>query len=444
MIRICSNKLGILLIALVSLLLPAWPAFAQAQQSDQNKAPAYTMPEYNAFQAAQSEKDSQGRIKYLDDFVSKYPNSTLLQYVYNLYSSTYVQLKNYPKAIEYADKLAGLGDAVDTRTRLSAIQTHVQLFPYAYSGKPTTDQLAKQRDAAVNGIKVLQGLQKPADSNLTDAQFADQKKAGVAFFYTNAGSANLQLKDYPAAAEAYKAALANKPDDAVSSYNLGRSYLQMTPPKTMDGLWAVARALNLKVPDADKIKDFLLKQIIAYEQPNCDSLATAQLNELLQLAGTSGDRPETYSIPAAADLQKIAQSSTIVTLISDLKASGDKAKMTWLALCGLEFPEVVGKVIDVKPATDSVQLLLYTGATPEDIQAATTANLDVKVVGQPETSRIQKDDGVRFSGTLSTFDPDPAFMLHWDKAKINPEDIPAEKGGTKHAPHKLPPKKSGK
>ena len=64
--------------------------------------------------------------------------------------------------------------------------------------------------------------------------------------------------------------------------------------------------------------------------------------------------------------------------------------MTWLAICGAEFPEVVGKVIDITPGTDSVELKLYTGATPEEIQAATTANLDVKVVGQPEARGLRK------------------------------------------------------
>jgi hypothetical protein len=75
------------------------------------------------------------------------------------------------------------------------------------------------------------------------------------------------------------------------------------------------------------------------------------------------------------------------------------------------------------------------------MEAATTANMDVKVEGQPEVSRLQKDDGVRFSGTLASFDTQP-FLLHWEKAKVNPEDIPAEKAapGT-HKPHKVPPKK---
>ena len=26
------------------------------------------------------------------------------------------------------------------------------------------------------------------------------------------------------------------------------------------------------------------------------------------------------------------------------------------------------------------------------------------------------------------YDPDPAFMLHWEKGKVNAEDIPKEKG----------------
>jgi hypothetical protein len=66
----------------------------------------------------------------------------------------------------------------------------------------------------------------------------------------------------------------------------------------------------------------------------------------------------------------------------------------------------------------------------------------VKVVGQPDAARLQKGDGVRFSGTVVRYDPDPAFMLHWDKAKVNPEDIPAEKAAPgRRTPHKVPPKK---
>jgi tetratricopeptide (TPR) repeat protein len=441
MMRERVTLMGVLLIALVMFGLPAPPAAAFGQPQDQSKQP-YTIPEYNAFQAARAETNPQARLKLLDDFVAKFPNSSLLQYVFQLYYSTYSDLKNYPKTIEYADKLLALGDKVDAGTRLAAIQVRAQVFPLTFNPKApdATDQLTKERDTALLGVQLLKAFAKPANSTMTDPQFADQKKPGIVFFLGSAGFAQLQLKDYPGAIASFKESLSLNPNDAVTAYRLGICYLEMKPPQSLDGFWQLARAINLKIQDDAKVKDYLRRQILAYEQPGCDSLADAQLNELLQLAAGATDRPATYAIPSSADLDKVRQSSNILTVLTDLKAGGDKAKITWLAICGAEFPEVVGKVIEVKPGTDFVELQLYTGATPEEIQAATTANLDVKVVGQPEASRLQKDDGVRFSGTLSSYDPEPAFTLRWDKAKVNPEDIPAEKGSGKHAPHKVPPK----
>jgi hypothetical protein len=54
--------------------------------------------------------------------------------------------------------------------------------------------------------------------------------------------------------------------------------------------------------------------------------------------------------------------------------------------------------------------------------------MTAKVVGQPEAATLEKDNPVRFTGTLVAYDPDPNFMLRWDKAKVNAEDIPKEKG----------------
>ncbi len=430
---------GIILIALGILAVPARPAAAQ----EQSAPPAYTIPEYNAYQAARAETNAQNRVKLLDDFVSKFPNSTLTQYIYQLYIQSYSELKNYPKVIEYCDKLLALGDKVDAGTRLQELQARVQAFGVAFDPKAADahDQLTKERDAAKQGAALLTDYKKPANSTMSDDDFAKQKKPGIAFFDAAAGFADLQLKDYAAAAEAFKAALANNPADAVSSYRLGVAYLELQPPQSIDGFWALARAINLKVPDDARIKDYLKKAITAYEQPNCDSIVDTQLAELLQLAGTSGDRPATYTIPSAADLQKAASGSTILTVIADLTAGGDKAKLTWIAICGAEFPQVGGKIFDVTPATDSVEMHIFTGATSDEITAATAPNLDVKFVGQPEVSRFKKDDEIVFDGTLVGYDPQP-FMLHFDKAKVDPKIIPAEeKAGT---PRKKAGKPSGK
>lgn len=405
-----------------------------------NAAPGYTMPEYNAYNAAAAEKDAKQRVKLLDDFVTKYPNSSLMNYVYPAYWEAYGQLRNFPKVLEYSEKYLALSDKnTNLQGCLSATYQHSLALEAAYNPKDPNakDYLSKGKNIAQQGLKLLDQFPKPAQ--MTDQQFADQVKKPVGATLESAiGFADLELKDCSGAVEAFKVLLGGTPAEPVLNYRLARSYMCMTPPQQLDGFWYLARAVDLKIPDADRVKDYLRKAMINYQQPTCDSLIDAQLNELLQLAANSTDRPATYSLPSATDLQKVAGSSTILTVLADLKAGGDKGKITWLAICGAEFPEVVGKVIEVTPGTDSVELHLCTGATPEEIQACTTANLDVKVAGQPEASRVQKDDGVRFAGTLVGYDPEP-FMLHWEKAKVNPEDIPAEKGG-KRTPHKVPAK----
>jgi hypothetical protein len=431
MMRKCSIAKVIFLVALGILVLPANAALAQDAAAGGSQQPAYTIPEYNAYQAARAETNPQNQIKLLDDFVTKFPNSTLLPYIYQLYLKAYGDLKDYKNVIVTADKMIAMGDKLDAGTKLTALQARVLAFGQVYDPKAADahDQLTKERDAAKAGAAALTAYPKPANSTMSDADFANQKKPGIALFDGAAGYADLQLKDYAASVDDYKAALSNKPD-GVTAYRLGVAYLAENPPQSIDGLWYIARAANLKVQGMDdaKLHDYLKKSIMNYEQPNCDSIVDTQLAELLQLAGTTGDRPATYSIPSAADLQKAAAGSTILTVITDLQAGGDKAKLTWIAICGAEFPQVGGKIFDVTPATDSVEMHIYTGATSDDITNATAPNLDVKFVGQPEVSRFKKDDEIVFDGTLVGYDPQP-FLLHFDKAKVDPKIIPAEAGG---------------
>ena len=442
------NRSAFILAALVLASLSPRPAVGQAATSSQQ--PTYTLPEYNSLQSAQAEKDPQAQIRQLDSFVQQYPNSTLLQYIYQMYYTAYYKLKNIPKAIEYTDKLIALGDKADVGSRVQAIQARMQLFGLqpAPTGPDARDQLTKQRDAALLGVKLLPDL-KATNPKLTD----DQVKVLRSGFEGAAGSVDVMLKDYPAAEEAYKAELAVNPNDPVASYRLGLAYLQSTPPQSLDGFWALARAVDLKIPETDKIKDYLRKTIVNYQQPNCDSLVDAQLSELLQLAANAPERPATYSIPSAADIQKVAQASTIITVIGDLSGGGDKAKLTWLAICGAEFPQVIGKIIEVKKSDNFVDIMTFTSASPDEIAAATTANMDVKVwtaaapagsttaqiTPQPDVVRVVKDDEIQFSGTLVSYDPSP-FVLHWDSVKVDPSTIPDKGGAKKPAAHRPAPK----
>ncbi len=406
----------------------------------QEKQQPYTLAEYNAYQAAAKEPNPQQRIKLLDDFVAKFPQSELLVYAYQTYYTTYNELKNYPKTIEYADRLLTFGDKLDSGTRLQALYIRTLAFNFAFNEKAADakEQAIRAREAALQGVKVLAELKKP--EGVTDEQFEQNKKVPAALFNYTAGFASLHLKDYKAAVESFKAALAANPNDGVTYFRLGVAYLQMDPPQYMDGFWSLARSVALKGPGEAQVRTYLRNRLANYQQPGCDKLLNDQMNELLALAASTAQRPASYTIPSAADLQKVREGSS--NFIADLKAGGEKAKLMWLATCGLEFPEVGGKVIAVS-GSDSVVLKLFFAPTAEELEAGTVPNMEAKIEGQPEAKRIQVGDGVRFSGTLVAYDPEP-FMLHWEKAKVNKEDIPEEKAPPGRRPLKRPAKKSGR
>lgn len=403
-------------------------AQAPAAGQDAGAKPQYTMAEYNAYTAAQSTKDPAQQVKQLDDFVSKYPNSALLIYVYPLYYNAYSQLKNYAKVIEYADKLLALGDKIEPPVRYQAY--YARAFAFSNMNPPPTDPdvARKARQAALDGLKTLAELKKP--DNMSQEDFEKQKKQPAILFNYTAANASMTLKDYPAAIESYKAVLVLTPDDAITSYRIGQAYMAMQPPQQMDAFWYFAKAVTAKGANpaqANQVKTYLRKLIQNYQQAACDNLVDAELNELLQLAGSSADRPSTYTLPSSADLDAARKDMTIASVIADLKAGGDKAKVTWLASCGLEFPDVPGKLIEVTSTGDGAQLKVAFVTSDAEFDAKNTPDMDVKVVGQPEASKLEKENPVRFTATLAAYDPDPAFMLHWDKAKVNAEDIPKEK-----------------
>jgi len=413
-----------------------WAAPLAAQ--DQAK-PAYTLAEYNQYQAADKEPNPQQKVTALDGFVKAYPNSSLMPYIYRDYYSTYMALKNFAQVIEYTDRMIALGDKIDTTGKLEAYYTRAQAFFLGAADKSlqTPDSLTKARDAANAGLKTVDDLKNP-DPSKAD-QFEQQKKGVKVLFNAVAGLASNNMKDYAAAAGYYKTVLSITPDDPITHYRLGAVDLQMTPPAGTDGFWELARAINLKIPNDARVKDYLKSQIIRYQQPACDKLVDDQVTELLTLSATTSDRPATLNVPSAADLQKARDDTA--NFIPALVAGGDAGKVMWLASCGLEYPDVGVRVMDAPVIEgDSITLKVFRGATPEEIEAATASNMTVKIDGQPEAKRLEKDAVVRFTGTLTGYTQNP-FMLAWDKAKINTEDLPEEKGAAKKAPVKKAPVK---
>ena len=421
------------------------PAPAQDAAAAGGAPPGYTMAEYNSYQAAAAEKNPVAQIKLLDDFVAKYPNSKLLNYIYPLYYNNYYSQKNYPKAIEYADKMLAMGDKLSPAERYDAHYVRAYAFNAIQNPDPETAKAA--RTAALAGLKVLDQLPKPEGED--DAKFAAEKKQSLIVFNGTAATAAMAAKDYAGAIESYKAVLALAPDDLVSNYKLGQAYMAIAPPQQLDAIWYFARAATSKSAteqQSKSVKSYIRKVIANYQGGTvCDTLTDAELNELLQLAPNSVDRPASYKLFSAAELDAARKDMTIATVVTDLKAGGDKAKVTWTAACGLEFPDVPGKLLEITTATDTIELKTAFVTSDAEFEAATTPNMDViiKKTDQPEAAKLEKGNPVRFTGTLESYDPDPAFMLHWDKAKVNAEDLPKAGPAKKPAARKPAPKKPG-
>jgi hypothetical protein len=442
---------GFALLALGLILGNARNASAQAPAAAQDaNAPKYTLAEYNSYKACEGEANPAAKIKCLDDFVSKYPNSTLLKFVYPLYTQSYGAQKNYAKVMEYADKYAAQG-GIEPGDHFNACYTHAAAYSAllqdpAQKTAAADPAIAKAAQAAAAcALDILPQVKKPDTPNVTEDAWAKQVLQFKTFLNGVSAQASMVAKDCAGAVTSYKAILALNPDDAISSYQLGRAYLCTNPPQQIDAFWSIARAVTSKSAtqaQSDKVKKYLKSLIVNYQGGNvCDSLTDGELNELLQLAGSAVDRPGSYSLPSAADIATVQKDMTIASVFVDLKAGGDKSKLTWLAACGLEFPEVPGKVIEIVKG-DPIVLKIAFVTSDAEFDAATTPNMDVKVVGQPEAARVEKDSAVHFTGTLTSYDPDPSFFLHWDKAKVKEEYIPKEKGAPKK-PVRRPARKPG-
>ena len=170
---------------------------------------------------------------------------------------------------------------------------------------------------------------------MSQDDFDKQKKQPAILFNYTAATAAGALKDYPGSIESYKAVLALTPDDAVTSYRIGQAYRQMSRRSTWTRSGISPRPSSAKGANqqqATQVKTYLRKLIVNYQQASCDNLIDAELNELLQLAGSSADRPSTYNLPSPQDLDAARKDMTIASVITDLKAGGDKAKVTWLAV----------------------------------------------------------------------------------------------------------------
>src|SRR5215475_71011 len=149
------NRMRRMCLLAISASLATWGA--TGSQAGQAAAQDASKPEYNSEQACFNDKNPTSQVKCLDDFVSKYPNSALLIYVYPMYYQAYRQMKNWAKVIEYADKTVALGDKIGPNDKYAALYARATAF-YSLPAAEQATQAKGTIAAAETGLKLIPDL----------------------------------------------------------------------------------------------------------------------------------------------------------------------------------------------------------------------------------------------------------------------------------------------
>jgi hypothetical protein len=208
--------------------------------------------EANAYNNAMSQTDPKSKAAAIEDYLTKYPNSTVKPQTMVVLMMTYYQLGDAAKILDAADRVLQLDPA-----NLQAL-TLETLFRTQAAGS-LTDAAAKQAalDAAAGFAQ--KGLVAPKPATLGDADFKKLKDIAYPIFYSAIGDAAFNKKDNATAIDAFKKELASVPLAAtqqpgsvlLDTYFLGVSYYQSTPPDYLDGSFYISRFVAY-APDSYK------------------------------------------------------------------------------------------------------------------------------------------------------------------------------------------------
>lgn len=214
------------LTAFLSVVLLASTAVAQTGSKDK---PLYTQPELKAFLAQMAERNPTTKIKLLDDFSARFPDSSLMPYAYEFYYEAYYSLHDYPQTIAYVDEYLAvapksgdpyygfsLGWPPEIKSgdhRFDALLARASAYAADCNDSvlQTPEAAAKAKDAAAEGLVLLKEL--PTPRGASDGEYASSIKPLGLIFESSAAIAASRLKGEPVACVPPKIAGAYEPPD---------------------------------------------------------------------------------------------------------------------------------------------------------------------------------------------------------------------------------------
>jgi tetratricopeptide (TPR) repeat protein len=378
----------------------AAPAQAQPQQKKEIKDPA----EYNAYVGAAQSKDPSAQISGLEAFLNQYPNSVMKEDALELLMGAYQQTGNQAKVMDAANRL------------LSANPNNVRALALLAYNERAAQKWADAKTHAERGLLALTTMVKP--DGVSDADFQKQKTQLGSLLDSVAGFSALQLKDNATAEKDLRAAVEADPSNVENVYPLALASLTATPEDDVNGLFFIARAINLVKDPGGKaqITKFGHAKYVKYHG------SEEGWNDLLALTATTPLPPPGFTIKAyvpptpaeqAADLVKTKAPKDMsfaeweLVLSAGAQADADKV---WSAIKGVSL-QMEGTVIKASPTE------LQIAASQDDIDAK-RADIILTMDGTiPAKMMPAEQSTLDFQGTPASYTPNP-FVMTLEKGAL--------------------------
>jgi len=387
----------------------AQPAASQPQPKKEIKDPA----EYNAYVGAVQQTDPTAKISGLEAFIAQYPNSVMKEDALELLKGTYQQAGKQDKVIDTANRL------------LAANPNNVRALALLAYSERAAQKWADAKQHAERGLQALASMSKP--DGVSDADFQKQKTQLGALLDSVAGFAALQLKDNATAEKDLRAAVEVDPNNVENVYPLALASLTATPEDDVNGLFFIARAINLVKDPAGKaqITKFGHAKYVKYHG------SEEGWNELLALTATTPLPPAGFTIKQyvpptaaeqAADLVKTKAPKDMSfaewELVLSAGAPADAEKV-WSAIKGVPL-QMEGTVMKAAPTE------LQIAASQDDIDQK-RADIVVAMGGTiPAKLMPQEGSTLDFEGTPVSYTPSP-FVMTMEKGTLLTKAPPATK-----------------
>ena len=397
---------------------------AQAQEASVWKDRA----EYDAYTAIEQTTDHNQRVQLADKYLQDYPESKVVERVYALKLQSYQQLNDSPMIEQTAAKLLELNPK-----NFQALYLLSFLIPRTINVQDASSaqKLDAVADYAQRGLAELAALQMP--EGMAAAQFEQQKDQSAAVFHQTAGFVALQKKDYDRAAESLRRSAEIDPDNGLTFYWMGSSYLSPQPPQHDPGIWAMARAVSitgenaLPGPIQGQVRDYLTQ---VYEARHGSGRGLDQV--LAQAAGapfppadfhvqTLQETPEYIAEQEALRLEQekfeamqreqqrkqavLEELTTFDVIVEYLQEGGQKGEDTWEILNGQVLP-MTGRVLDLTAVGSRTVLLAVSPA----VAARGDAHDLELTLASPLTEPLRKSQDIKFEGKIDSFQARPFLM----------------------------------